>query len=323
MADINITEVTEGTLTGNGSFDVLMKTVTLHLQEEFDNARISSSQYSEVYLGALGHVLQQSVTFTLGRQQADKSAELATKQGQQVDNEKLLIAQRIISEKSKVQEVITGQELESIGVVGDGGARLPQFTVGGIINQERLNAVEIVNISKEKLKTEEANNTIPIGGITLANYNKINAESALLIEKEYAEKSTYDTVSYPNGLAAFQKAKVVAETSFIQQKTATESAQIKDIVDSVEVKGIVGAQKALYLNQGDGFKRDAEQKAAKIGLDYLALLTNKDATSVTSQPHFVRDLGTAETGANTNSDLNKTLKQLFDAVMPPPPPPTA
>ena len=306
MSEILIAEVTEGTIPGQGSFDVLMHTVSLHLQAEFKASRITSSNYSEVYLGAIGHVLQQSVAFTLGRQQAAKSADL-------IDNEKLLAAQKIISEKAKVQEIVTGQELESIGVVGDANVRLPDFTVGGIINQERLNAIEITNITTEKLVTEKANNSTPIGGIMLATYAKLNAESDLTAEKRYAEQSTHDTVSFPNGLAAFQKTKVVAETAFINQKVKTETAQIRDNVDSVMVTGVIGAQRGLYLNQGNGFIRDAEQKAAKIGLDYLALLTNKDAAAVSSQPAYVRDLGDAA-APNNASDLNKTMAKLFSSV---------
>lgn len=59
-------------LDGTGAFDKLMRAVKLHLQEEYDSQRIVGSQYSDVYLGALGAVLQTSTQFLLNQQQVHK-----------------------------------------------------------------------------------------------------------------------------------------------------------------------------------------------------------------------------------------------------------
>lgn len=59
--------------------------------------------------------------------------------------------------------------------------------------------------------------------------------------------------------------KTEQETVLLTQKFVTEKAQIS--ATGVDDNSIVGRQKLLYLAQTDGFKRDAEQKAAKLMID--------------------------------------------------------
>jgi hypothetical protein len=49
------------------------------------------------------------------------------------------------------------------------------------------------------------------------------------------------------------------------QKVATEKAQILGL--GVDEDSVIGKQKRLYQAQTDGFRRDAEQKAAKLYVD--------------------------------------------------------
>jgi hypothetical protein len=64
--------LTTETLEGKGVFDVLMRTVKLHLKDEFDAQRITGSEYTDVFLGALTAVLQTSAQFLLNEQQVQK-----------------------------------------------------------------------------------------------------------------------------------------------------------------------------------------------------------------------------------------------------------
>lgn len=61
------------------------------------------------------------------------------------------------------------------------------------------------------------------------------------------------------------RAKTVAEAALLAQRTATERAQT--VGAGVDVDSVIGRQKVLYQSQADGFKRDAEQKAAKLLVD--------------------------------------------------------
>ena len=76
MSEINISEVTAGTVDGIGYFDKLMQSATVHLDTQWKLNRLKGSDYATVYLGLTQTVLQQSLTFALGRQQADKQADL-------------------------------------------------------------------------------------------------------------------------------------------------------------------------------------------------------------------------------------------------------
>ena len=168
---INVTDLTEVSLDGNGVFDVLMRATVAHLQEEFKTGRITGANYTNVYLNGLQAVLQQSVAYTLQKQQSDKQIELITAQ----------IA---------LQEAQTAQ--------------------------------------------------------VTAETSKAAKEEALLDE---------------------QILRAVQETAVSTNRVRTEQAKTYDTIDDVEVGGSVGKQIKLYQAQTDGFKRDAEQKAAKIAID--------------------------------------------------------
>ena len=80
MADItfnDLSDTTESTISAKtGNFDELMKTVTLHLEEQFNAGRITGTDYATVYLGALQSILAQAVTFTLNMNKANKETDL-------------------------------------------------------------------------------------------------------------------------------------------------------------------------------------------------------------------------------------------------------
>ena len=80
MADITfntLSDTTQSTITAKtGNFDELMKTVTLHLEDQFNAGRITGTDYATVYLGALQSVLAQAVTFTLNMNKANEEADL-------------------------------------------------------------------------------------------------------------------------------------------------------------------------------------------------------------------------------------------------------
>jgi len=61
---------------GTGTFDVLMNSSSLYLEEQWNADRITGAEYATVYLGAMQAVLAQAVQFLLKQQSADKEAVL-------------------------------------------------------------------------------------------------------------------------------------------------------------------------------------------------------------------------------------------------------
>lgn len=90
MAEILVADLTDGKIDGDGVFDKLMSSVGNHINVEREANRISNTDYSTVYLGAMQAALAQSVQFVLGRQVADKQADL--------------YAQKIVTELTQTQD---------------------------------------------------------------------------------------------------------------------------------------------------------------------------------------------------------------------------
>jgi hypothetical protein len=297
MAEITVDEITQVDLEGSAIFDKLMATTALHLQREFNNNRITGDRYAAVYTESISRALQQSVAYVLGRQAADKQASLLEEQIANAKNEKLLVAQKIITEKFQVQLLITGQELETLGVTGEAGVRLPDMTMDSIIEQQRLLAVSAVTLAGLKEDTERTSTVAPIGGLKLAEYNGMNAAALLSSNKAANEAAQLSTPTSGILLQTYNKA--LNEAAFIAQKTKTELAQINTQVDNVDVTGMLGEQRGLYAAQSKGFKADASQKTVKQMLDYMILANNQDATLV-DHPNFVKTDATLVNDLITN-----------------------
>jgi len=73
---ITNSDLTTVSLNGEGTFDVLMSAVKLHLKGEYDSGRIKGTEYSSVYLGSLTQVLGQSVQFLLEKEKRSLELEL-------------------------------------------------------------------------------------------------------------------------------------------------------------------------------------------------------------------------------------------------------
>jgi hypothetical protein len=84
MTDISLLTLSDATTVGTGNaatdgtgnFDKLMKVVTLHVEKQFTDGRITGTDYATVYLGALQSTLAQAVSFTLNMNKANKEADL-------------------------------------------------------------------------------------------------------------------------------------------------------------------------------------------------------------------------------------------------------
>lgn len=80
MAAIVVGDLTGATVEGSGVFDVLMRAVKAHLEEEFLKSRIKGPEYATVYLGGLEQVMTIALQFLLAKQKADLEAQLITQQ---------------------------------------------------------------------------------------------------------------------------------------------------------------------------------------------------------------------------------------------------
>lgn len=110
MALIDIGDVTTGSLDGTGYFDILMRTVSLHLQREWTGGRITGDVYAKAYLEALNNALNQAIGFVISANQAAVNEDLVRAQ---VDQIRAQVAQM------KVQEDQIRAQIELIGYQGN------------------------------------------------------------------------------------------------------------------------------------------------------------------------------------------------------------
>jgi len=169
MATINTSDLTQAsavststdgkyTVTGTGVFDDLMEGVNAHLEAQFNLGRLTGAEYATVYLGAMQSSLQNSVQFILGKQQADKQAELLTKQ--------------VLTEEKNTLDVIAGTSLKD--------SQKAEVLAGTTRNNAKNTSDIAVNTSKISADTAQI-------ALSVKQGTKSDAETAVLAQKEITE----------------------------------------------------------------------------------------------------------------------------------------
>lgn len=119
-------------------------------------------------------------------------------------------------------------------------------------NQVRLTDQQVLASVQETYLTEQR--------VRLTAQQVLNGvvENTVLVAQECKIRAEYD-------LTLKTVTKTQQEIDLLAQKTASEKAQTT--AGGVDPNSVLGRQMALYGAQADGFKRDAEQKGAKILID--------------------------------------------------------
>jgi hypothetical protein len=151
---------------GDGVFDVLIQTVELRLQDQYDAGRLTGSDFATVYLGALQEVLKSSIAFLLEK-----------------DGKAL--------EQAILQATVEKQWGYNVDVDVDGELTLGNTTAAGMIDEQILEASEKVRLATGQISkiyadvaltgqqqvTELAQTTTPTGGILGAKKSLIDAQT--------------------------------------------------------------------------------------------------------------------------------------------------
>jgi hypothetical protein len=134
-------------------------------------------------------------------------------------------------------------------------------------------------LSKEKVRLE---NELLEKQALLVTEQTANAvlEGKVLVAQECKLRAEYDLI-----LASILKAN--QETALLSQKVASERAQTTAL--GVDDNSVLGKQKILYQAQTDGFKRDAEQKAAKLMADTWNVRRTTDEGTVADGTNLLND----------------------------------
>lgn len=105
IAPITVEQLTERAVGGNGVFDALMTTYSLHIREEYDKGRITGNDYTKAYIALAENAMSQAVAFLLGKDQAFWQAQMAQVQAftarVQLETAKVALASEQIDANTK------------------------------------------------------------------------------------------------------------------------------------------------------------------------------------------------------------------------------
>jgi len=275
MTAIVTTDLTTKVVGGTGVFDELMDAVSAHLQSEYTKKRITGSNYSEVYLGAMQSVLSQSIQFLLQKDISDKQADLINQQISNAVSEGLLIDE---------QRAKLTKELETDGLLDKQvlqvGAQInqtdAQTTLLGTENTKAGSENTLILAQKSKVDSDKLVSDQQLVHLTQQTSTEIERTTLVQREQASATATTDNMLERTLGaqftrtdLMPAQKTKLVNESALVLQKHESERAQTSDtLLDNVTaVVGNLGAQKGLFKKQTEGYDRNNEYKLTKLMVD--------------------------------------------------------
>lgn len=289
LVPYTVTDLTEGTLNGEGVLDTLLRSVNVHLQEEYSKSRIRGVEWSQVYLGSLTAVMAQATQFLLTKDQSYYQAQL-------------LKAQVDLAELEKAKVAIETQVLEKQLIKAD-------------VEIKVLNAQEALleqQLETERAQTEDLDTgnlgkaqTKITSDISLANKEGAKVDQEIALGKQTALNAVIQGKVYTE-----QVTKTANESALLAQKKLTEVAQVVGTLSyngdgsiNSTVGGVIGEQMRIYRRQSDGYARDAEQKAADIAVRAFAVIANASDLSVTNIPNSLEPVQADKVFVKLNSGI--------------------
>lgn len=238
-------------------------------------------------------------TELIGQQKTNLEATLP-----QIVEQTKLVSQQVLNAEAEVK--LTEKQLDKLNAdidltsqqVTNLAATLPQILEQTkLIEQQRLNAIveqEINVLQKDKITAETVLVTQQKVNLTSTNLQLL--EQTKLIERQRLNAITEQEVmekqkcklSAEFDLLMEQKVKTVNESSLLAQKVQTEKAQTSGV--GVAEDSVIGKQKMLYQAQTEGFKRNAEQSAAKLLVDSWTTRRISDEGTVADSVNKLNDL---------------------------------
>lgn len=179
-------DITTKQLNGNGTFDVLLSTTSLHLREEYESNRISGAEYSKVYTALVQACMTNAVQFVLQKDQAYWQAVNARTQAKLAEVQ--IVNARVSIELAKIEVVAARFK----AMTQQAEYALTKFKLA---TEEATFCNLLAEEANKKASTEQiiytTNSLMPVqrSGYLLDNELKTyNLEEMLPIEKQFSEK---------------------------------------------------------------------------------------------------------------------------------------
>lgn len=248
LADLT---VGDGTLTGTGAFDVLMKAVNKHLEEQYKKQRLSSAEWGKVYIQGIELALTQGANFVIAANTAAWAGENSKRQAQMLEIQKALLLQ---DHSTKVLETITAKmgltKMQIDAYVSQGGLVSMKAKIGEIYHDilakeaQQMLLTEQVDSARAQTKNTLLSGNAVAGSIALDNELKGHEKLLKIIEQTLRNKQVILTDEQIDAARAQTKGTITGGVT--------------------AVSGILGSQKALYDQQRSSYVHDSMNKAARL-----------------------------------------------------------
>ena len=254
---LDITKLTECTLEGSGVLDKLLLTARVHLQDEFQQGRITGKEYSNAYIAIYDRMVQSAIAYALAAEKAPY--EIAQ-----------LEAQTALTEEQRKQ------------VEEETRYRLPA-EIQQIQAQTSLTTQQKVNLTAEALNIPKQGELIDAQVIATLREGELKEKQILLAEKELLLRDKELSIKEQQLLIAAQELLLKAEeievaksqSALYAQKVITEKAQVDSSV--VGAGSVIDTNNKLLNAQADAYEKEQVIKAVKLAMDtFITGYTNGD-----------------------------------------------
>lgn len=288
MAEVTNAELTSDILNGTGTLDVLMQSISTSLDEQFRKGRITGADYANVYLGTVSALVPQAVAFVLGKQQADKQAELIQKQIELADAQLLKeqlerdsIAKDILIKDEQIAKLQAEVTLTTTqNSIAEAQLLKEPLERNILIKEETLKQAQI-----DKLGVEESLVTAQVSKVTkenlLVDEQILIAQAQLL--KEPLERNL---LIKEEGIKDNQILKLIKDTALTGAQTTKlgiESTLITEQVNTATQETALAVKRALVMDEEILKIREEVdtmiKQQAKIDGE-VALLASKNLTEI-------------------------------------------
>ena len=247
---LDITKLTECTLEGSGVLDKLLHTARVHLQDEFQQGRITGKEYSNAYIAIYDRMVQSAIAYTLAAEKAPY--EIAQ-----------LEAQTALTEEQRKQ------------VEEETRYRLPA-EIQQIQAQTVLTTQQKANLEADSLNIPKQGELIDAQVIATLREGDLKEKQILLAEKELSIKEQQLLLAAKELLLKAEEIEVAkSQGKLYAQKVITERAQVDSSV--VGAGSVIDTNNKLLNAQADAYEKEQVIKAVKLAMDtFITGYTNGD-----------------------------------------------
>ena len=294
--DFNVDELTEGTLTGKGVFDVLLQTLRLHLDREFNSNRITGTAYATVYSQAITAFLAQAAQYAISKA-------------------KLPLELQLLQEQITLTKEQQNKLIAETSLVGKQELQVIQETSNLAITNTKL------NIEKDKLSYELA--FVLPEEVTLIKRNqdqvvaqtdKVATDTVVTIKQGHlTDAQTCQVKAETNQVNAVVATKLPKEVAQIEAQTSLLSYDLTDIKPTEKNNLIntglnITAQTSLLAYDLTNIKPAEKNNLVSTGLSINAQTAQNTAQTaqITYTTSYVLPSQVSLTNAQTDSATAQT-----------------